>query len=320
MASLVTTQPALALSMSKAAVLRAIAVTVAVRCGVWSAMSIAPVAGDAAACDALHYDKKRGSLWLKSAGSDTYVQAWINAYNSIQHSLASETEIMAHLCVIAPMAMCMGATLLTQKGEVYALPYVEKSLSQCLKSRLSKSAYANLKLDSDITWDAMRNAAVSGLPLAAVKCWATDPLVAVGAQKRIAMTAAELRKYESREDALAAGADTPGPAAMMTDSEDDDAEDPLVMQIRAMKDKAGTMTPDDDSVSLPTMFGSPDREYAEPETIANTAVPTRSHSPVPAIGQNHRDQIRAAIQNAAASGERAQSEVNFANPEESVKW
>lgn len=319
-ASLVNTHPALASSMSQPSVLRVIAVTVAIRAGVWSAMSIVPVVGDAAACDALHYDKKRNALWIKSPASDKHVQRWINAYKSTTTALGHEEEIMGHLCAVAPMLMCMGATMLTQRGEVYALPYVEKSLSQCLKQRLSKDAYANLKLDRDITWDTMRNAAVSGLPMAAVRCWATDPLVAAGAQKRMSSTSAELARHVAREEALSMGAATPGISAVLDDDDDDDAEDPLVAQIRAMKSAAGLSKPEDDAVSLPTNFGSPEREFAEPSTGMPTAVPSRSQSPVPAIGQTHRDQIRAAIQNAASSGERAASELAFANADESVKW
>lgn len=322
LATMQVTTPHVQAELTDATFLRIVTLATAVRCGVWAAMAVVPAAPTTHLATAVAYDSKRQRLWLRRATDAADHDAWLAAFTRADHKVKNAEEIMDHTCVVAPMFMCMGATALTQRGEVYAAPYVERSVSSCLKLRMGKGAYADLRLDSDLVWDTLKTASVTGLPASAVRSWATDPLVAVGAQKRISTSMRETERYKVREAALMAGSTTP--ASVMgvddTDDEDQDAEDPLVAEIRKMKAAAGDTDPDDDGMTAPTSWGADLSRPATPDAQGPTVVPTRSPSPVPTMGQSHRDQIRAAIMHAAASGPRAASEVAGALEDDTVRW
>lgn len=324
MASILAERPHLTSSAQDTRFIRMVTMATAVRCGVWAAMSVTPGEDKCDINGALYFDKKKSALWMRKACMDYAQDSWLVAYDSVKTHMAHEAEIMQQLCIVAPIFMCMGATALTQRGEVYAAPYVERSVSSCLKKRMSPGAYAALHLDTELTWDLLKHAAVSGLPASAVKCWATDPLVAAGAQKRIAITAMELDRFAARELALSSGALTPGPMLNLADQDevDGDDEDPVMRRVREMKDRMGAMTPEDDNVTLPTALGEIMSRPASPGAAHEpaTVVPSRSVSPVPSIGQTHRDQIKAAVQHAASQGERAASELAFVRADETVRW
>jgi hypothetical protein len=324
LATLQMVQPALCMDLKSAALLHVVALSVAVRCGVWSAMNVLPVADMAFVLSVARYDTKRNRLWMRASSGNSDDNAWLAAFDRCTARLSEEEALLQHVCTVSPIMMCMGATAATQRGEVYATPYVERSVSSCLKRRMGAAAYTALRMDLALTWDVMRSAAISGMPAAAVRCWAVDPLVAVGAQKRIAVTTAEMDRFSAHEEMLVAGLSDSVRLLGVDDdtAPGDDQEDPLVRQIREMKAERGVLTPDDDSITLPTEFGDADGVVDQDleEYRAETVVPSRAASPEPVITQTQREQIRAAVQHAASMGQRAASENDFNRDDETVKW
>jgi len=326
LAAMQVVSPAMCMDLKSAALLHVIALSVAVRCGVWSAMNVLPVGSMAFVPAALWYDAKRSRLWKRASTGSLESDAWLAAFDRSTARLSEEEALLQHVCAVSPILMCMGATAVTQRGEVYAVPYVERSVSSCLKKRMGATAYTALRMDLAITWDVLKSAAISGLPAAAVRCWAVDPLVAVGAQKRIATTTTEMSRLEAHEELLLAGmSDTMRVLGLDDDlAPGDDHEDPLMRQIREMKAESDVVTPEDDTATLPTEFGDRDEDLLlsdEDEGVrAETAVPSRTPTPPPAVSQTHREQIKTAIQHAASLGQRAASENAFNRDDETVKW
>jgi hypothetical protein len=83
------------------------------------------------------------------------------------------------------MQFLMGAALLVQNGEVYAMHYLETALSSHMRALLSSEGLRFLRLSSRATWDMLNAAAVGGFRASVIKALSSDPVFTLGAHLQI---------------------------------------------------------------------------------------------------------------------------------------
>jgi len=299
-----------------------IATVVAVRVGMLLAMGPVPEAERHCIAAGLAYDPKRGRLWVRAGKRDEYINQWRLAYAKTVDPPPASLEIMLMWCKVAPMIACMASCTEYALGGGYAVQCVQEAISRFMRQHMSPAAYHLARLDRQLTWDAARAASIAGYPKPLVRVWSFDPLMAVCAERRIMVGLEELSASRAREARLSASY-TEGAAEAMSDTAT--ASDPQDVLWKAVAAARGALyLTDDDAASVATIL----MEDASMSRVASpagsdgvrTARPSAPPTPPNEMSPDHRDQIRAAIRDAASSGQRAASDRPTGADVLSVRW
>lgn len=207
-------------------------------------------------------------------------------------------------------------------GSTYSVPFVQRSISSYLSSHMHPQAYAQAKLALPLTWDAAQMAALAGYPDAQVRLWATDPMMALGAERRVLSDPEAMETSRSRERDVSRRFQRS--SGSITSTHPAQATDELWSRVRAAADYATASVALDDTVSLATALleNAEDGLVAPTDSVSGqaTAVPSRVPSPPHAMSLRQMDQIRDAARTAQAMSNRAASLMNGVTGQESVAW
>jgi len=299
-----------------------VALATAVRCGVWAALSRVPASKDTVYSRVLKYRLKDGKLYRVSMSECREKAAWYYAYDATDPISDRTEELMHRVAHIAPVFLDMECAEMTRQALSYASPYVERGISSYLRTKLSAEAYAIANFDKPLIWSLLRQASVLGQAVDDVRSWATDTVFHIQAHRRILSTKDEVAASKRREDAHKSRSHTV--LIQVPDDTDSVIDNDFAAAVRSsrprvmsadMESVAAWSTWDEAELTSSFMTVSPGRS-----PIAQTAVPSRAPTPPPAMTSHEADAIRAAVATAAASGERAVSELAGAVDDQTVAW
>jgi len=299
-----------------------VALATAVRCGVWAALSRVPASQGIAYSKVLRYRLKDGKLYRVSMGECREKAAWYYAYDATDPISDRMEELMHRVAHIAPVFLDMECAEMTRQALSYASPYVERGISSYLRTKLSTEAYAIANFDKPLIWSLLRQASVLGQLTDNVRAWATDTVFHIQAHRRILSTKDEVAASKRREDAYKSRSSAV--LIQVPDDTDSVIDDDFAAAVRSTRPRvmsadlesvAAWSTWDDSELTNSFTTMSPARS-----PIAQTAVPSRVPTPQPAMTPQEADAIRAAVATAAASGERAVSEMAGAVDDQTVAW
>lgn len=299
-----------------------VALATAVRCGVWASLDQVPAGDDIAQSQVLKYRLKDGKLYRMAMADCKDKAAWYYAYDATSPVSDRMEELMHRVAHIAPVFLDMECAEMTRQALSYASPYVERGISSYLRAKLSAEAYAIANLDKPLVWSLLRQSAVLGQPIESVKSWATDTVFHIQAHRRILSTREEVAASKRREDAYKSRSSAV--IIQVPDDADSVIDDDFAAAVRSTRPRV--MSADMESVAAWSAWG--DSRLASkspaasmpPSPVAETTVPSRVHSPPPAITPTQANEIRAAVADAAASGQRAVSEMMGVQDDQTVAW
>jgi len=205
-AGLVAQQPSIRAAFANGAAVLTTAPVVGVRAGMLAAFGLPAPEAMGPICDALHYDAKRSKLWVRAASKDEdgRVIAWRASMDTSSTPDPVIMEVMLAWSHVAPLLACMASAECYAMGNAYSVPFVQRSISDFFTRTMSNAAYAIAGLDKAIVWDAALQAAVQGYPVSRVMAWASDPVMAVCAERRVLTDAASVAGSRAREAAAVA--------------------------------------------------------------------------------------------------------------------
>jgi len=316
------TRPDLHRLMSNGSACNTIVPIIGVRAGVISDLGLAPLAVMSPIGNYLHYDTKRGKLWIRQVTSDPAFSLWIDAFNSTATVPAATVEAMLAWVSVAPLVACMGSAREFALGNSYTVPFVQRSISSYLNRQLRPEAYRHMCLASSLTWDTALCAAIQGQPSAVCRAWAMDPLLALCAERRVQSDEGLIAASKAQEREIARKFQRS--ASAVSSPASPESADAVWSRVRAAADHLLERTRDDDSVSIATAL----LENAEDGilgpgdsiTATQTAVPSRAPSPRPQMASAHIEAIRAGALGAQQLPNAAASMLNGVRGDESVHW
>lgn len=293
---------------------------VAVRCGVWAALGFVPTYDSV--CNVAKYRLKDGMVYRIAMSECRDQAAWYYAYDSTAAVSERMEELMHRVAHVAPVFLDMECAEMARQAVSYASPYVERGISSYLRAKLSPEAYAIANLDKPLVWSLLRQAAVLGQAEANVKHWATDAVFHIQAHRRVLSTTAEVVASRRREEACRAKS-----SHVMIETDDAQGysiDTDFAAAVRAARPRP----PSDDLESIAgfSTWDTTEQDLSGASTPVGayswdkTAAPSRVATPPPAMTTQEADQIRSAVAGAAASGERAVSEMMGAADDQTVAW
>lgn len=268
----------------------------------------------------LYYDTKRGRLWIRKMSNDQEFARWADALVTIPDVPAPTMEAMMAWCGMAPLLACMGSSTEFSLGATYSVPFVQRSISSYLMAHMRTEAYTAASLAQPLTWDTAMLAAISGYPAAACRVWATDPLMALCAERRAQSDVAAIEHSRSREREVARRFSRTASSAPVENPVDSTAA--MWAQVRSAAGYVAAQ--EDDAASLATALMSDAHEdvIAPDDSItpSRTAVPSRAPTPPAHVEQAHVDMIRDAARAAQQMPNAAPSLFAGAAQSEAVRW
>lgn len=299
-----------------------VALATAVRCGVWASLNRVPASNDIAKSQVLKFRLKDGKLYRLAMADCREKAAWYYAYEAIDPISDRTEELMHRVAHIAPVFLDMECAEMTRQALSYASPYVERGISSYLRSKLSAEAYAIANFDKPLVWSLLRQSAVLGQPVDLIKSWATDTVFHIQAHRRILSTREEIAASKRREDSHRSRSS----AVMIQIPDDADSviDDEFAAAVRSVRPRV--MSADMESVAAWSAWGDAGLATGSPIAFApaspplETAVPSRVHTPPPRMTSEEAHEIRTAVANATASGQRAVSEMMGVQDDQTVAW
>jgi len=316
------TRPDLYRIMQNGSACNTVVPIVGVRAGVVNDLGLPPEASMSAIGNYLYYDSKRSNLWIRQATSDPTFSAWVTAFHDTATVPAATVEALLAWVSIGPLVACMGASREFALGSSYTVPFVQRSISSYLNRHLRPEAYRHMSLGAPLTWDAALSAAVQGQPSAVVRVWATDPMLALCAERRVQSDEAMIAASKAQEMEVARKFQRS--ASVTSSPTHSESPDSIWSRVRAAADYVTERARDDDTMSIATAL----LENAEDGilgpgdsiTAAQTAVPSRAPSPRPQMAAAHIAAIRAGALDAQQMPNAAASMLNGVRGDESVHW
>lgn len=299
-----------------------VALATAVRCGIWASLNRVPASTDMLHSQVLKYRLKDGRLYRMAMADCKEKAAWYYAYDATEPISDRTEELMHRVAHIAPVFLDMECAEMTRQALSYASPYVERGISGYLRSKLSAEAYAIANFDKPLVWSLLRQSAVLGQPVDMVRSWATDTVFHIQAHRRILSTREEVAASKRREDAYKSRSNSV--IIQVPDDADSVIDDDFAAAVRSARPRV--MSADMESVAAWSAWGDVGAGSRSPvasapaSPIAETAVPSRVHTPPPPMTIEQANDIRAAVADAAASGRRAVSEMMGAQDDQTVAW
>lgn len=195
-------RPDLSVALCVPNFIRMVTLAVAARAGFWAAVGWTPKPSATLPRRALYFDRKRKELWINKSTGTAEHDLWL-AMNALPFAkMSHEEEVARHVSAACPMAVLTGAMSTIHTGPAYATGLTLKAVVRVLRFRMSNDAYVASGLPDRALVECIQYAPLVGAPLAAVRRWALDPLVALGAQRRIATSAPEVEDLRSQMDEL----------------------------------------------------------------------------------------------------------------------
>jgi len=316
------TRPDLHRLMQNGSACNTIVPIVGVRAGVVSDLGLPPAAAMSPIGNYLHYDTKRGKLWIRQVTSDPAFSLWIDALSATADVPASTVEALLAWTGVAPLIACMGSSREFALGSSYTVPFVQRSISSYLNRQLRPEAYRCMSLASPLTWDAALCGAIQGQPSAVSRAWAMDPLLALCAERRVQSDEALISASKAQEREITRKFQRSASAVSSPSSPE--SADVVWSRVRAAAAHVLGRAAEDDTMSIATAL----LENAEDGilgpgdsvTAAQTAVPSRAPSPRPQITSAHIEAIRAGALGAQQMPNAAASMLNGVRGDESVHW
>lgn len=308
--------PQLWLASNTMDLVRLVTVCVAARAGFWAAVNWTPAASASLPEKALVYDTKRRNLWLAKSRGDKAHDVWLAVYSLPFVHMDHESEVVSQISVVSPALALTGAVTLTQLGPAYMVALMIKQVARAARSRMSEPAYQELNLADKYMVDAIRFGPMTGAPYAAARRWASDPLAAVCAQRRVADSPQEVVELQATEEDLLSGMSTPASSAMFDDDDQAFFEDPLMKRVR----EASSQAVAHETPIAPTVLNSgidtprPGTPTAARQEVEHASTPRQAMRAVDV------EMIREVAANARQWAPPAPSELMGANAEEEVKW
>lgn len=185
LAELVVSQPHMASEAWAPPMVRAALVTVATRAGVWAALGRAPEGSASVSGLAVRWSDQNSSLVVRPGAIGDGTEIWRSSLASSPGLPPISGEVATALCCVAPLNFLIGAALLLQSGEVYAMHYLERDVMAHLTSTLCPDAIRYLSLDQRATWDTMSAAAIGGYRASVTRALVTDPALIMSAHLRL---------------------------------------------------------------------------------------------------------------------------------------
>jgi len=296
--------------------IRVVTAVVAARAGFWSAVNWVPEPCPSLPPKALVYDNKRRNLWLARSSGVKEHDSWLAIHALGGSRMKNEGEVVRHLSAVSPVLALTGAVALTQSGPAYTVGLMLKQVAKVLRARMSELAFRELGITDKFVSDALRFGPLTGALFAAARRWAADPLAAVLAQQRVAVTQAERSELKAQEADLLSGISTPVVASSNGLDEDEVLDDPLMVRVREhMMQQYDAQAPDE-----PTLING-GYDTPRPGTPQMQVIPPRPGTViVPQMTADDANMIRDVAAAAAVANPPAPSALMGANPEESVIW
>jgi len=312
------TNPALHAAVSNGAATKTIVPVVGVRTGLVADIGLPPRCSVSPMADYLFYDAKRHNMWVRRDSGDPTMSAWLEALRATPAVPQETLEVLLAWASLAPLVGCMSATAAYGVGATYTVPFVQRSISSHMMSAMRRDSYAAMQLALPLTWDSAMDAAISGYPEAAARSWATDPVMAVCAERRVLDNVTSIEHSRAKEKALM----ETFPRMRKASTSATPSVDTLWTQIRSAREELLTASTDDDNISLATALMENSEEGllgpADSVSCIATAVPSRAHTPPPAMSERDAGAIRHAARFAQMMPNGAPSMLNGANGDESV--
>lgn len=293
-----------------------VALAVASRAGFWAAMNWAPKCTSFLPPRALAYDRKRRDLWLAGTSGDHTHDTWLALFAQTAPDVKGYIRELHHVAIVSPMCGVMGASVQTALGSVYAFDLMMEKVLAVVNRRISGDLSIITGLTAAELTELLTSAPLTGAPVSAARVWASDPLVAVGAQRRIAVTRSEVRDAEKREARFSSGRETPASLPSYDDVAQSEFADPMLKLAAAAKSMA------DVPPSAPTIL----HESGAQSLASGAATPRPAAGPASVstheeeMAEADRVFIQEVARHAQQSAPPVPSMLNGANDDESAVW
>lgn len=310
--------PSLALALESVEFRKLIHVAVAARAGMWAAVNWTPNCDTSVPRKAIVYDKKTRNVWLSGTRGEPAHDLWLAMMSLKAPQMPDYGEGLSHVAIVAPMCGVMAASLQTSLGPLYSFDLAMERVNTVLESRMGTSTAGLLGVGSAETTEVMTMAVLTSVPLQVAQVWATDPLVAVGAQRRIAATPSEVAAAKRREARLTSGRATPANVPSYDLASVAGHVDPMLDLIRAHKEELEAPE------QAPTVVNDAG-EAEEPEEGASAATPRPARSVVDSVSRvgmtaEETRFIHEVARHAQQNAPPVPSMLNGANEDESAVW
>lgn len=308
--------PHLALALESTEFRKLVSLAVATRAGFWAAMNWTPKCDASLPPRAIVYDKKSRQVWLTATRGDRQHDLWLAMMALKSSTSPISGDGLNGVAVVAPMCGVMASSLQTSLGPQYSFDLVMERVNAVLESRVGVDMARTMGIGTPEVTEVLTMATMTGVPRHAAQVWATDPLVAVGAQRRIAATPSEVELAKAREVRLTSGRATPASASLYESVTPADSTDPMLAVIRAHQEELEAPE------RTPTVVGA----YAEEPGLGSSAVtPTAARSVVsadmrPEIAPAEARFIQEVARHAQQSAPPVPSMLNGADGDESAVW
>lgn len=196
LAELACERPHLATAARGADLVHLATIAVAVRAGTWAALGCAPTSSASVSNEAVRWSGRMRALVVRPAAIGDSTALWRQFLATFPGLPATVGDLTKALVGAAPILFLMGAALLLQAGEVYAMHYLEKELSAYLRSVLDTDTALVARLESRATWDTLNAAAIGGYSVSIIRQISTDSAFSTAASMRISPRDAPMLKLK----------------------------------------------------------------------------------------------------------------------------
>lgn len=310
--------PSLALALESVEFRKLVHVAVASRAGMWAAVNWTPACDISVPKRAIVYDKKTRNVWLSGTRGEPSHDLWLAMMSLKAPQMPDYGESLSHVSMVAPMCGVMAASLQTSLGPLYSFDIAMERVNSVLEARMGPVSASLLGVGSPEVTEVMTMSALTGVPLHVARVWAIDPLVAVGAQRRIAATPSEVAAAQRREARLTSGRATPASVPSYDAASTPGHADPMLDLVRAHKEELEA--PD----RAPAIVDVDDGAL-EPEEESRAVTPRAARSVMasePRVGMTAEETrfIHEVARQAQQSAPPVPSMLNGADGEESAVW
>jgi hypothetical protein len=303
-------QPSMALALESDTFQKMIAVAVAARAGFWAAVNWTPKCTPTLPSMAIVYDKKRRNVWLSAANGTVEHDRWLAMMSMKTYAIRNIIRELHHTAIVAPVCAVAGASLRTAVGAVYAFDLVMERVILVLDTRLHANITESLGVQMDEFIELVTMGPLVGAPVLAARVWASDPLVAVGAQRRIAVTKSERHSLDRREALLSSGKATPASTRLSDDAGLPDSDDPMLELARITQEMPVDAAPE------PTVLNGDSGRGMSEDTAPEASVDIETRT----MAAADRAFIQEVARHAQQSAPPAPSILNGADTDEPAVW
>lgn len=312
------TRPSLALALESAEFRKLVSVAVAARAGMWAAVNWTPSCDVSMPRRAIVYDRKTRNVWMSGTRGEAQHDLWLAMMSLRTPPMPDHTEALGHVAIVAPMCGVMAASLQTTLGPMYSFDLAMEKVNLVLEARVGSAAASLLGVGTPEVTEVMTMSLLTSVPHHVARVWAMDPLVAVGAQRRIAATPSEVSAAKRREARLTSGKATPASVPSYDVASGPNHVDPMLELVRSRAEELDT------PMRAPTVVNGGDTA-GEDVGESRAVTPRVARSVImsePRVGMSADDTrfIQEVARHAQQSAPPVPSMLNGVDGEESAIW